>query len=217
MARTLTPSAIVIAYTFVADWYDDFYDEPSDRAESEVMYGWAMEEWARCPRGYFIDLGCGPGSLLNYVRPERGRYLGIDITPSMVHVAREKHPEYAFLVGDETELPAQSAFVFGGFGPLMHVADLDLFSEYVRQALVPGGRFMLSCAETRITPGFDPIRRDAQTLSKAFSWADDLGVRGLRWMTPKRLSARWQTPLLRYEARFAPPDRCRFRIVTGRR
>jgi hypothetical protein len=133
--------------------------------------------------------------------------------------ARADHPGYEFAVGSECDLADKSAgFIFGGFGPLMHVQDLGEFTRHIRRALIPSGRFMLSCAETRVTGDTLPaIRRDAQTLSKAFSWADDLRVGGLRWLTPKSLPVALQTTMLRAEARVVPADRCRFRIVSGRK
>lgn len=45
-----------------------------------------------------LDLGCGTGRLLAALKPSRG--VGIDISPRMVEVARQKHPELEFRVGD---------------------------------------------------------------------------------------------------------------------
>ncbi|MDA8021007.1 MAG: bifunctional class I SAM-dependent methyltransferase/glycosyltransferase family 2 protein [Thermoanaerobaculia bacterium] len=45
-----------------------------------------------------LDLGCGTGHLLQGLRPGRG--VGVDLSPSMIEVAREKLPDFEFHVGD---------------------------------------------------------------------------------------------------------------------
>jgi SAM-dependent methyltransferase len=45
-----------------------------------------------------LDLGCGTGRLLAALKPSRG--IGIDISPRMVDVARRKHADLEFTVGD---------------------------------------------------------------------------------------------------------------------
>jgi SAM-dependent methyltransferase len=45
-----------------------------------------------------LDMGCGTGELLESLRPRTG--VGVDMSSAMVEIAREKRPEYTFLVGD---------------------------------------------------------------------------------------------------------------------
>ena len=45
-----------------------------------------------------LELGCGTGQLLAALQPAAG--VGVDFSPNMVAIAREKHPECTFLVGD---------------------------------------------------------------------------------------------------------------------
>lgn len=45
-----------------------------------------------------LDLGCGSGELLAALKPSRG--VGVDFSERMIEVARGKHPEYVFHVGD---------------------------------------------------------------------------------------------------------------------
>ena len=51
-----------------------------------------------------LDIGCGFGDLLKYLRrrdpDETFGYVGIDIVPEFVEVAKEKNPEYRFLNED---------------------------------------------------------------------------------------------------------------------
>ena len=45
-----------------------------------------------------LDLGCGIGDLLEALNPAHG--VGIDISPEMIQIAKENHPNLNFLLGD---------------------------------------------------------------------------------------------------------------------
>jgi SAM-dependent methyltransferase len=49
-----------------------------------------------------LDVGCGYGGLLDYVKSRRivVDYIGIDLVPEMIEHARERHPDALFTVGD---------------------------------------------------------------------------------------------------------------------
>lgn len=53
-----------------------------------------------------LDVGCGPGHLLKYLRNlnYKGEYLGIDVTPSFVEFARKHHEPKNFELGDVRDL-----------------------------------------------------------------------------------------------------------------
>lgn len=58
-----------------------------------------------------LDLGCGPGLLLDYLnvtgRLSDVRYLGVDISPAMVAAARARWPEHSFEVRDVVAHPLE--------------------------------------------------------------------------------------------------------------
>lgn len=83
-------------------------------AHAEATAG-ARDQWIADNRGYFeddrrymrflipegarvLELGCATGSLLARLRPSHG--VGIDLSPRMIEIARERHPELQFEVGD---------------------------------------------------------------------------------------------------------------------
>jgi SAM-dependent methyltransferase len=45
-----------------------------------------------------LDLGCGNGDLLSRLRPAEG--IGVDFSPAMVAVAKNRYPHLQFIVGD---------------------------------------------------------------------------------------------------------------------
>jgi len=57
-----------------------------------------------------LEVGCGLGDLLAAVKPARG--VGMDFSPAMIALARERHPELEFQVADAAEVGA--AGTFGG-------------------------------------------------------------------------------------------------------
>lgn len=50
------------------------------------------------PGASVLELGCGTGSLLAALEPKRG--VGIDLSPAMIEIAKNKHPKLNFHVGD---------------------------------------------------------------------------------------------------------------------
>ncbi len=55
-----------------------------------------------------IEIGCGPGDLLSAVRPSYG--VGLDISPTMVEIARQRHPELHFRVMDAESIESEETF-----------------------------------------------------------------------------------------------------------
>lgn len=61
------------------------------------------------PRGVSVlDVGCGPGDLLASLEPSDG--VGVDISETMVSIARREFPQCQYLVGNAEELPIRRPF-----------------------------------------------------------------------------------------------------------
>lgn len=59
---------------------------------------WRYLQFLIPPGSRVLDLGCGTGELLAKLRPSRG--LGIDISSTMVEIARASYPDLEFRIGD---------------------------------------------------------------------------------------------------------------------
>lgn len=58
------------------------------------------------PEHSVLDAGCAWGRLLDLMPTDwRGFYLGVDLSPDFVDLAKQEHPERPFLVGDLRGLP----------------------------------------------------------------------------------------------------------------
>src|ERR1039457_4278712 len=55
-----------------------------------------------------LEVGCGLGDLLAAVKPARG--VGVDFSPAMIALARQRHPELEFHVADAAEFSAPEKF-----------------------------------------------------------------------------------------------------------
>ncbi|MFJ9871077.1 class I SAM-dependent DNA methyltransferase [Streptomyces sp. NPDC101165] len=94
------------------------------------------------------DLGSGPGYVTARLHGMGVPAFGVDISPAMVTLAREAHPELRFHVGSMTSLDLPDA-TLGGILALystIHVPDDHLptaFAEFHR-TLVPGGPVLLA-------------------------------------------------------------------------
>src|SRR5579864_3816622 len=95
-----TISNVTTYYDTIAGDYDQLYTDPVSRYENAVV----RSLLARLDLAHsdLLDLGCGTGLLLDMGFQPR-RYLGIDVSPEMVRIARQKHPHRAFCVGDMAE------------------------------------------------------------------------------------------------------------------
>lgn len=94
------------------------------------------------------DLGSGPGYVTARLHGLGVPSFGVDVSPAMVTLAREAHPELRFHVGSMTSLDLPDA-TLGGILALystIHVPDDHLptaFAEFHR-TLVPGGPVLLA-------------------------------------------------------------------------
>ena len=86
-----------------------------------------------------IDLGCGFGDFLRFLRVAgyRGRFIGYDVTPSMIEKARELHGESddrQWRIGSEPAEVADFAIASGIFNVKGEVPS-DLWTRYVHQTI----------------------------------------------------------------------------------
>ncbi|MEA2893859.1 MAG: hypothetical protein QOI05_4652 [Bradyrhizobium sp.] len=86
-----------------------------------------------------IDLGCGFGDFLRFLRAEgyRGRFTGYDIAPGMIEKARELHGETddrQWRIGAEPVDVADFAIASGIFNVRGDVAD-DIWTRYVHRTI----------------------------------------------------------------------------------
>lgn len=89
-----------------------------------------------------LDIGCGTGTVLKFISDRTNiKGFGIDLSPQMLEVAKEKNPNFDFTEGDCTNLPYEnnSMDVVMTCMAYHHFADQRKFREEVYRVLKPDG------------------------------------------------------------------------------
>ena len=93
------------------EFYNSVAQKRSQWREKGAYYHEELENYLRFlipPDSSVIEIGCGTGETLAAVNPAKG--LGVDISPKMVEIAREKYPHLQFEVGDIEALDIEEKF-----------------------------------------------------------------------------------------------------------
>jgi len=97
--------------------------------------------------GRILEIGCGSGRDAQELYRRAGSYLGLDISPELVELARNKVSDARFEVADvmQYSFPSDLDAVFA-FASLIHLdrEDMKEILSRVAAALNPGGVLMLS-------------------------------------------------------------------------
>ena len=89
-----------------------------------------------------IEIGCGPGETLAALNPSRG--VGIDISPQMVEIARNKFPHLQFEVGDFESLYIKEKFDYVVIdGTIGNVDDIQLAFKELHEVCKPETRLII--------------------------------------------------------------------------
>ena len=88
-----------------------------------------------------LDVGCGAGRFCRIAADRGARVSGLDATPALVEIARERIPDGDFQVGDMEELPwADDSFdVVTGFNSFFIAADMVNALAEARRVVRPRG------------------------------------------------------------------------------
>jgi SAM-dependent methyltransferase len=142
--------------------------------------------------GLVVDLGCGSGRWACALGEAGYQVLGVDLSPSMIRLARARAPHARFLTGSllSAKLPACDAVTAIGeivnyqFDPKHSRAALTRLFRRVHTALRPGGLFVFDVAGPDRVPAEVPGRY----WKEGADWSIHVEVDGnahSRWLTRK--------------------------------
>ncbi len=156
-----------------------------DHLAGSVLDRAVLGAFAELVDGPVADIGCGPGRITAYLASLGVDVYGVDLSPGMVAVARERHPDLRFEVGSMTELGLPDGSLGGvvAWYSLIHVPPEHHYDVLVgfHRVLRPGGHLVLAFQvgdERRdLTEGYGhqitlaayrlPLERIAELLVKA--------------------------------------------------
>jgi len=90
-----------------------------------------------------LEVGCSLGDLLAAVKPARG--VGVDFSPAMIALARQRHPELEFQVADAAEYTGPEKFDYILLADLVNdLPDVQAVFERVQSVAHPRTRLVVS-------------------------------------------------------------------------
>ena len=144
-----------------AEWYAANYGE---YATNRL----AVDALELAPDAVVVDVGCGAGSALRRIAPrvQEGRLVGVDPTPRMIAIARERAAEdpdghrIEFVVAPAERLPFEDAVadVVLAFDSIDHWEDRRAGMREVARLLTQDGRLVV--VKDGAVPGSGGARRD---------------------------------------------------------
>lgn len=138
----------------VRDWFrrrNRYY-----HAQIERLARFYIPEGAR-----ILEIGCSTGDLLASLKPSRG--VGIDISPKHIELARQKHPNLAFQVGDVEQLQLREEFDFVVLSDVIGLLE-DVWAALrsLRRVMSPSTRLFVTCHNFL----WEPVLRAADALGR---------------------------------------------------
>jgi ubiquinone/menaquinone biosynthesis C-methylase UbiE len=138
---------------------------------SEEALGRFRDALGSRPRGLVLDLACGPGILSAALAPQTEFMVGVDITPEMIRMARERCRKAGvcnarFLEGPAEALPFPPATFDGVVTRLSihHVPAPHEVLREVRRVLKPDGSLILADAISSVDPSESELHNALERL-----------------------------------------------------
>jgi ubiquinone/menaquinone biosynthesis C-methylase UbiE len=96
-------------------------------------------------RSHVLDMGCGSGLFLRAAGARDAVITGIDVSPELLEIARERNPTATLLNHDMEELPfADKSFdVVTGFNSLSYATDIARVMKDIKRVLKDDGRLAI--------------------------------------------------------------------------
>jgi ubiquinone/menaquinone biosynthesis C-methylase UbiE len=134
-------------YDGLATTYDRLYDDVLSQGENRWV-GARLQKLVK-PGDHVLDLGCGTGLGFELLAGTGARYVGLDISPAMIAIAKQKFGPASgakFGFADMAKLKEHEANHFDAvislFGSFSHVLDPEKAVSSIAHVCRPGGRIL---------------------------------------------------------------------------
>ncbi len=96
-----------------------------------------------------LDVGCGNGRLAEYLSEKNIKFSGLDVSEQLINIAKQSHPNHAFVVGEATQLPFPDNSFDAVFiiATLHHIPSQELRTKVIAEAyrvLKPGKHLLMT-------------------------------------------------------------------------
>ncbi|HMB66783.1 MAG TPA: class I SAM-dependent methyltransferase [Candidatus Bathyarchaeia archaeon] len=129
-------------YDRSAEFYDAIYSFKNYKKETARLHE-LIQQYKRSPGNELLDVACGTGGHIAYLKRNYS-VEGLDISPLMLRLARNKHPDVVFYHRDMTNFKLRKKFdvvtcLFSAIGHVKTRRRLDLAVRAMARHLKPGG------------------------------------------------------------------------------
>ncbi|MDQ0582723.1 class I SAM-dependent DNA methyltransferase [Streptomyces rishiriensis] len=145
-----TPGFVAVTRTFYDAIAEDYAERFRDELVARPLERAVLTAYAELvgPGGRVADLGCGPGRSTGFLASRGLDIRGLDLSESMLAIARRENPEIRFEQGSMLELDFADGSLAGvvSFYSSIHtpVAELPALFAGFHRVLVPGGHLLLA-------------------------------------------------------------------------
>ncbi len=162
--------------------YDALADQRAELDRHRDYYARQLQQLVGTlvmPGQRVLDVGCGLGDLLASLSPSRG--VGLDVSPRMVALAKERHPSLELHAVDveRDPLPEGPFDVILLSDVLGHLDDIERALERLHPLIAPGGRVVV----TYYSFLWEPALKAAERLGLKTRWPDQ------NWLSMKDIAA----------------------------
>ncbi len=130
-------------YDDISIIYNDLYNDRLSLAENEKVKR-MIKDLMPDTSAKILDLGCGDGLATDMIPWEN--YVGIDISPEMIYLAKKNKPSVRYQIADMEEMPFKDcsfSYVISLFGSFSHSLDPSRTIKEIQRVLKPGGKFFI--------------------------------------------------------------------------
>jgi len=129
-------------YDRAVEFYDAIYSFKNYEKETAKLHE-LIQQNKRSPGNELLDVACGTGGHIAYLKRNYS-VEGLDISPLMLRLARNKHPDVVFYHRDMTNFKLRKKFdvvtcLFSAIGHVKTRRRLDLAVRAMARHLKPGG------------------------------------------------------------------------------
>ena len=139
-------SDVRAAYDAVARQYDEQFAHELDPKPLERALLKAFVEAAGA--GVIADVGCGPGHVSRVLAHHGAEVLGLDLSPAMIDIARERAPDLPFRVASMLELPVSDGAWAGAVAmySIIHLTEHERARacHELARAIRPNGQLLVA-------------------------------------------------------------------------
>jgi len=175
----------------VAEQYDYLYLDHISQAENQVVAELININCERC--NSVLDLGCGTGLMLELAQvhfPNLGRFVGLDISPGMLDIFRQKSELLEDKFREPVDLELHCADInsfdqyldplekfdvcLSTFGSFSYIHDLPEAIQKIQSRLTPNGLALLMFYSKKAIPSPDKFTKSNQErIVSSYSFRND--------------------------------------------